>query len=132
MDVRGISFEQVQAIVARESDLRYGGNVRLHADARPLHANAMRGRIDVHDSKGPGARRSASGRRGPYACWHAYRDMLRAIFAEAPNARVKTGMARYEGSEGFEDTYPHTANINIGSMFAPAYMPELCECDDSE
>lgn len=77
----------------------------------------------------PGARRSWSGRRIQAACWHAYRDGIRAVFDRNPDARVYTGMAKYIGVQGFEDNYPATANRNIGSMIQPAYMPDLCDCE---
>jgi hypothetical protein len=50
---------------------------------------------------------------------------MRALFAIDPHARLRTGMAFYDGAEGFEATYPATAYKNIGSMMAPATMPDL-------
>ena len=51
------------------------------------------------------------------------------MFDINPDARVYTGMAKYVGLDGFLDNYPPTAHVNIGSMFAPAHMPDLCDCD---
>ena len=142
---KGVEFAVVCNIVREGSEREYGGNVRIHRDARPIrvipnyppgntntNGYGFAGRIDTHSSKGNGARRSASGRRINAACWHAFRDTIRAILTEYPHAIVTTGMARYEGLAGFEKVYPETANRNIGSLFAPAYMPDLCECEDSE
>src|SRR5258708_20024708 len=75
-----------------------------------------------------GARRSWSGRRTPTACWHAYRDVLEAMFGEYPDARARTSLAVYRGLDGFKRDYPDTAYRNIGSQMCPAYMPELCDC----
>lgn len=131
MDIRGkgVKFDTVKAAIEGVSE-EYGGNLRVHSDAKPLGVDGygFRGRVDVSDSRGPGARVSWSGRHGPWACWHAYRDALRAVFEVYPHATVKTSLATYKGSDGFESTYPATANKNIGSMAAPAYMPDLCDC----
>lgn len=152
MYVRGknVEYAKVCAIVDKVSAEKYAGNIIVHPDAGPIgnvtrhavkdghdyvsYANGygFRGRIIGRVTEGPGTRNSASGRRGNYACWHAYRDVLRAIFAEYPHAVVTTAMARYAGSAGFEATYPRTADENVGSMFAPAYMPDLCNCNDVE
>lgn len=135
MDIRdrNLTFDSIVAIVNKVSNEKYNGNVRVHDDAHQLNkSSGFRGRIDVHNSRGEGARVSWSGRHGKWACWHAYRDVLRAILTEYPNAIVKTSMARYDGLEGFEDVYPGTAFKNIGSMMQPAYMSELCECEDDE
>lgn len=128
MQITGVTRDQFELIVKTVSELKYDGNVRLHQDAHDITGRSMRGRIDVHSSRGPGARTSSSGRRGPYACWHAYRDVLAALFTEYPEATVRTAMATYRGAEGFLNTYPRTAYRNIGSMMQPAYMPSLCNC----
>lgn len=132
MDIRGASYGDVQRIIAEVSRNRYAGNVTSNSDARALLSGGrgFRGRLQVRDSRGEGARTSASGRHGRYACWHAYRDVLAAIFAEYPDAKVRTRMARYDGREGFEANYPATGRVNIGSRVAPARMPQLCQCQD--
>lgn len=129
MEIRGVSYGDVERIIAQVSRDRYAGNVISNSDAHALLSGGrgFRGRLSVRDSRGEGARTSASGRRGPYACWHAYRDVLAALFAEYPQAKVRTALARYVGREGFEELYPATAYVNIGSEMQPAYMPQLCE-----
>lgn len=153
---KGVRFEVVSAIIEKVSAINYGGNIIIHPDAGPIRQESsrfapvvmpwgatitkevdvtgygFRGRIVGQASSLPGTRRSWSGRRGPWACWHAYRDTMRAILTEYPHAVITTAHARYEGLSGFEDTYPGTADINVGSKFSPAYMPDLCDCDDSE
>lgn len=130
MDIRGkgVTFTRVSELLTSVSD-RYDGHIVLHGDAKPLGVNdyGFRGRIIADASRVPGSRMSWSGRATRSACWHAYRDALRAVLTEFPDAVVKTSLARYEGLAGFEATYPKTAYKNVGSMIAPAYMPELCE-----
>lgn len=132
MEIRGkgVSFARVCEIVAEVSKV-YDGNVIVHPDAHPAGEGdyGFAGRLRCVSSDGPGARRSWSGRRTPSACWHAYRDVLKAVFAEYPHATARTAMARYTGAD-FESQYPRTADHNIGSMMQPAYMPDLCECDE--
>lgn len=132
MDIRGkgVDFNTVSEIM----DSATSHNIGVHPDAKALGQNdyGFRGRIHALSSDGPQARKSWQGRRTRAACWHAYRDAVRAVFAVYPHAVITTALARYEGSEGFEAVYPATADHNIGSMMQPAYMPDLCNCDDWE
>lgn len=138
MDIRGkgVNFDRVREIALSVSGNQYGGNLIVHPDAKPLGANGygFRGRVIANASRVNGSRSSWSGRATRAACWHAYRDVLRAVFAEYPHAVVTTALARYEGAAGFESTYASTAYKNIGSMAAPAFMPDLCDglCAGSE
>lgn len=129
MLIRNVTRSQVEAVLAQVGE-SYGDNLTTHADMHQMGSRVIRvqGRIRAESSRGPGARRSWSGRRTVSACWHAHRDFYRALFAAYPQATVQTTMARYTASN-FEDVYPGTGNQNIGSMFAPAYMPELCDCE---
>lgn len=131
MLVTGLSLDRFQEITDRVSAEKYSGNVIVHQDAHPLSGNRFQGRLWVQSSRGPGARTSWSGRRTPAACWHAYRDVLMAVFQEYPDARVRTGLANYRGRDGFLRDYPATGERNIGSRLQPAYMPDLCECNDN-
>jgi len=106
----------------------YDGNLVVTADSYQS-GSLVRARVGVLSSREPGARRSWSGGRIPSACWHAYRDVLAALFDQRPAARVRTALAVYRGREGFERDYPATAYRNVGSAMQPAYMPELCDCD---
>jgi hypothetical protein len=127
VDVRGLTLEDFQAIVAYVSKGDYDGNIvverHAHASGRRLAA-----RIWATDGHGPGARTSWSGRHAHAACWHAYRDVLAELFERFPRATVRTALAVYRGREGFERHYPATAYVNVGSQMQPAHMPELCDC----
>lgn len=131
MRVTGLPLYQVETLVYEVSQHAYGGNITLDGNQRALSRTRCQLRLRAEDSRGTGARRAGSGRRGPYACWHAYRDVMSAAFAVNPNARIYTGMARYIGVDGFAANYPDTAYVNVGSLFAPAFMPSLCDCDGS-
>lgn len=109
----------------------YDGNLTVeveHKSTTRKGVSTYRVKVGASDSRGAGARRSWSGRRGPWACWHAFRDFFYGIYAEDADAIIVTGLARYNGLEGFEREYPGTAYKNVGSMVQPAYMDELCDC----
>lgn len=125
----GITAEQFERAVKTVSDREhYAGNL-ITADLKPISSRSCRGRMVAYTSTGPGARRSWSGRRGPWACWHAFRDVFALLLEQYPDARIRTGMASYTAGN-FQATYPATGEKNIGSSARPAYMPELCECGD--
>jgi hypothetical protein len=137
MEIRGkgVEFYKVQSLIEKVSTDKWDGELLLHPDAKPLNAGTLygfQGRLVAVNSRSRAARCSWSGRRLNAACWHAWRDAIRAVLTEYPDAVVKTSQARYDGLRGFEATYPNTAGINIGSLAAPAYMPELCSCGDDE
>ena len=136
MRLRGITLAQFELAVDRVNRMTnaegvsYGGNLHVHHDAHETGSRVITtvGRLDVLSSRDPGARRSWNGRRTKAACWHAFRDVIAELFVINPDAVVTTSMARYT-SDNWEETYPPTGNVNVGSMVAPAYMPELCDCE---
>ncbi len=72
-------------------------------------------------------------RRVNAVCWHGFRDFFRAVYAIEPEAIFRTAIAKYEGSDAFECTFPLTAHKNIGSRFRPVAADEACECwEDGE
>jgi hypothetical protein len=141
----GFTTTELFATVERVSAERYGRNVQVDTFSSDRNDQVERFKLRTvasGDGKrggtcAPGARRSAppayaggTARRTVSACWHAHRDILRALFQAHPQATIISAMARYEGLAGFEATFPDTAWKNIGSIARPAYMPDLCECDD--
>lgn len=126
MYVRGISLNAFYAIVDYVSQIFYSGNVTVSSDAHSSGPNSIVARLRVADCRGQGARTAVSGRHGPYACWHAYRDVLTELFSVLPNSTVRTALETYRGADGFHRTYPATAYHNIGSSLNPACMPDLC------
>jgi hypothetical protein len=131
MRISGLSLDDFTAITASVSDDCYAGNLAVSPDAHDDGSRKSRctARLVAGDSRGAGTRTSWSGRHGPYVCWHAYRDVLAEVFRQYPDAVVRTGLAGvYRGAAGFRRDYPATADKNIGSQMAPAYMPDLCEC----
>lgn len=136
MRMRGITLDDFHASVARvnastsEDDVNYDGNLLVHRDARQsgIKVPTVSGRLIVKDSKGPGARTSASGRRMPAACWHAFRDVYRDLLAHHADLVITTALARYT-SENFERTFPRTAETNVGSMVNYVCLADLCDCE---
>jgi hypothetical protein len=128
VEIRGA--ERVDMLVAVEkANERHGYELRWSQTSDGgKRVPWVRGRVLPVTSRSEGARRSWTGRRVPAVCWHAYRDVLAALFEQRPEATVRTALAVYRGREGFEACYPETAYRNVGSQMQPAYMPELCDC----
>lgn len=137
MQITGITPDQFDSAVMR-AGIRYGGNLRPEHGSRQS-ATRFRARVlpvatgyrlyGKGKDLAPGQRRSWNGQRINAVCWHAYRDVMYAVFAINPKARIATALAIYRGLDDFERKFPATGDRNIGSMMAPAYMPELCECE---
>lgn len=150
MEIRGTKADpvvlyEVIGIITRVGRELYGGNLVVPNTARQLSSRSVQVRVAARSSYAPGARRNRIGRRTTSACWHAYRDVIRAILTYYPDATARTALRdpdsrtrsgrpkgmTYRGPVDFEERHLRTASVNIGSMVAPAYMPELCECDDT-
>ncbi|MGW6054454.1 hypothetical protein [Streptomyces sp. NPDC055189] len=126
MNIQGVSPNDFRALTADVSGDRYETNVIVAPDAHVAGNCATVARLRVADSRGFGARTAASGRHGPYACWHAYRDVLFLLFCTYPAATVRTCCATYRGLRGFEETFQITAYHNLGSALHPRYIRDLC------
>jgi hypothetical protein len=130
----GVEYAEIVKIINAVSADKYSDNIRVHQDAAPIGKGGYgyRGRIIGQASSGEGVRTSASGRRGPWACWHAYGHVMLSILTTYPHAVISTSMARYEGLADFLTTYPHTAEHNIGSMANPLCVADACKCESDD
>ena len=128
MIITGISVADFKEVVRKlNAPADYDGNIVIEdIEAVSNTGTRIRAKLGTADSRRHGSRRASSGRHGQWLCWHGFRDVIRAVMAVNPSAVVRTGKAVYRGSTGFEDTYPDTADQNVGSLFEPAYMPDLC------
>lgn len=130
MLITGLPYEEFRQIVCRVSSRQYDGNVTI-ADFGVYSSRRFHAAIRVSSSRGKGARRSASGRRIASACWHAHRDILIELFRLFPDARVRSGRigpVDYKGADGFRADYPETGQADVGWVFLPVRITELCEC----
>lgn len=132
MKVWGIkSVTSIMDVVHTVSRERYNGNLMFkrlpelmgHTDRSPIRFT-----LTVKRAANPGGRISASGRKVCAACWHCHRDVMRAIFAINPHARIKSSLADYRSKEHFEDTFYATGYTNCGSMMAPLNAMDACAC----
>jgi len=122
VDVSGMSLGELRQYAVTVSAASYGGNLIVAPGAEAMEARKngtrrCRARLAVADSHGPGSRTSWSGRHGPWACWHAYRDVLAEAFTLFPGAVVTAGhmwRVTYRGLDGFNERYPQTGRKNIG------------------
>ncbi|MEW1929901.1 hypothetical protein [Streptomyces sp. NPDC088360] len=126
MYIRGVSPSDFRELTADVSSDRYETNVIVAPGAHVARNRATVARLRVADSRGFGARTAASGRHGPYACWHAYRDVLFLLFCTYPAATVRTCCATYRGIQGFEENFQITEYHNLGSALHPRYLRDLC------
>jgi hypothetical protein len=128
MIITGITTSELRDVVAKlNAPALYDGNIVVeYADAMSATGTRINVKLGTADSRRHGSRRAWSGRHGKWLCWHGFRDVFREVMNVNPNARIKTGKTVYKGRDHFESTYCDTADINVGSMVQPAYMPEMC------
>ena len=65
-------------------------------------------------------------------CWHGHRDFMREVFKINPDARIKSAVADYRGSDDFERTFPGTGHRNIDSQMYPTEMQDACVCEEDD
>ena len=87
-------------------------------------------KVSPGDDRERWRRRSAEGRRIHAVCWHGFRDFFRALYERTPDAICKTMLATYRGTEGFEETFPQTGFVNLGSYFSPLDAQDACSCGE--
>ena len=127
MIITGLTCSELHEVVAKLNTTEYDGNIVVeNCESKNQKGTRISVKLGVADSRKHGARRAWSGRHGKWLCWHGFRDVFREALKVNPEAVIRTGKAVYKGAEGFENTYPSTADQNVGSMFQPAYMPEMC------
>lgn len=125
-----------------EATLRQAANdCLLKLDISQLNQKGTRWRVkvfpgDLKDSKGNRRyqRTSASAfnpdRRVYAVCWHGFRDFFRACFKYEPEARFRTALAHWKGSEDFEARFEETATVTVGSRMAPRCWADICKCEE--
>jgi hypothetical protein len=128
MIISGITREEFEAVVAKlNAPAEYDGNIVIeNLEVKNAKGTRLSVKLGTADSKRHGSRRAWSGRHGKWLCWHGFRDVFRGVMAVNGDAVIRSAKAVYKGADGFEATYPSTADQNVGSMFQPAYMPEMC------
>lgn len=77
MKIYGVSASQVEQVLLAVSDNFYGGNLAIKfIDEHRRFTNFT---LTVRKAAAPGGKRSNTGRKVAAACWHAHRDVIRAL-----------------------------------------------------
>lgn len=143
MEIRGATLETIETAARKAGVLLAGGGWGRPSDWRPLNrrgdgwAGRLKpdpaNRLDGHPKAPPVFSRRAQGSGsvlGGCLCWHGHRAFLRALFALAPAATVRTVAAHYKGQAHFEASHGATGYRNIGSQVRPVSMADACVCED--
>lgn len=104
----------------------YAGNIKIR-DWKHLSSKRIQFTITVVSSRGPGARRSWTGRRIAAACWHAHGDLFDALFKIRKDIVIWTDYG-WEGKMKITSEGGNWQDMNVGSLMDPAMMSESCEC----
>lgn len=102
---------------------KYEGNLCFMGLKR--RRGALQTRLQTKKSAVLGSRMTGRGKNSRNASWEAHRDFLRELFRINPKASVRTKFAHYNGTEKFEELFPGTAYVNIGSAYEPFTMPDM-------
>jgi len=85
-------------------------------------------RFTIRPINGKWQRVSHRGRKVHAVCWHGHLDFMRCLYGINPNAKFRTGMARYDSLEDLESNKGKAYHRNIGSMIYPMDYGDACEC----
>lgn len=133
MVVSKVTRENLEMALAL-TNLMFGDNVRFR-EFRCINAKHTRFRLTlrVMDSHGPGHRlgyhRKKDGDRRciPSACWHVHGVFFDKILSLEPKARISTGL---HGRRTITKDGGNWQDAQVGSMFDPAMLSDLCECEN--
>ncbi len=89
-------------------------------------------RLVPHNARAPFARRSASGRRMRALCYHGFRDAILALFNVGGTSRIQSVAGDWRTVEAFRNDLGRLREHNVGSQADPAYMWELCDCEEDD
>ena len=131
MQVWGLSKMHVIHAV-QEASAKYDHNLILTGTPRRVGKTTrspLTFTLRVQDSSGPGAHRSASGRRTIRACWHAHRDVMTILFRMGAT-RLKSVIADYRSAENFRDIYRDTYYGTMQHLGHREQYGALCECGE--
>jgi hypothetical protein len=132
MEIRNVTNPSNIGTAILQTSAKWGDNITSRGITSNVRRNGnynARVRLVAHSSFGDGVRESASGRRGPWVCWHAQRDFFRALFEIEPMAHVRTGLGAsgvtYTASN-FEGRFPRTYTTPVGNLYYPREFGGLC------
>jgi hypothetical protein len=110
---------------------RYGWNLTLDIETvkTTSRSTTYRVKIGTRESRGHGTRTTASGRHGPWACWHVFRDVFAEWFDGDPDMTIRTGVTTYQGREEFRAIYPATYYTRYFTGSGRRHIGVLCECE---
>ncbi len=129
MKLWNVTADDLVRIVTTVSNKSFDGNIVFKREPE-RDGRAVSFTLTVRSSRDRGGRRSHTGRGVWACCWHGYRDIMSAIFAEFPDARLKTAKADYRGCADFEAKFEQTGDTNIGSTFEPMRYANACDCNE--
>ena len=132
MTIRGLTKKQLVK-VAKSVGLEYGWN-NHRLETLTKHGLTCRATLSLNGTKKyqrAGFMRNNDGSRRKIGsvCWHGHRDWMKAIFKINPDAIIISKLARYDGIDDFNSTFPDTYYTDVGSMMKPAYYGELFFCE---
>ena len=128
MVVKNITSQQLDEAMTELNTL-YDNNIKFN-DRKVINNKGTRHRftIRVNDSRGTGSKhghhtnKNGEYRRTTSACWHTHGDLFDILFKINDKCEVRSGGKLITIDEGnWEDR-------NIGSIMAPMYHSEACEC----
>lgn len=108
--------QQIQTAIDRINET-HGYTVSLK-DFKPVSKNRNQFTIKAESGQ-PGSRNSWTGRRGPWASWHAHGYLFDELFDIDPDIFIRTGGRKITIYVG------NWIDISVGSMMYPKYMSEL-------
>ena len=113
-----------------EQDIRASADevgLAIHSDDVTPVGRALQFRLALGPDK-DSYRSIKRGRRIAAVCWHGHRDFFRALYRRSPEARIKTALADYRGTDDFERIFPATGQGNVGSWAEPQAAQDACDC----
>jgi hypothetical protein len=122
------SWDDLQHALLEINNTRYDRNIRFKKwRDEGTREKRIRFTLTVVSSRGPGARRSGTGRRIAAACWHAHGHFFEALFRINPLAWVKVDR---QGKIKITEDYGNWQDCTIGSRAMPMMFSEACECTE--
>lgn len=125
MIITGMSLSDFRTnIIDVLNATKYKANPIVVEGSREFSNNRFSVKLGMTNSRGPGSRRSASGRHGKYASYYTFWDIMAGAFHHGATY-IKGGDTSYKNPASFDYEAYQGEQRNVGSIMAPAYHEEL-------
>jgi len=124
MIVKNVNKEQMQQAL-NKLNAKYDGNIAFYDGLQPV-GRRLKFRLTAKSYDKAGWRKSFSGRKMKFACWHVHGDFFDILLDLFPNAVIRSQDKKIYKFCPDTEIVGNWQDWNVGSMIQPMMFSEAC------